>query len=143
MEKKEKKQVNAGAAQVAQVINPTNEALQLQKEIERKEQELQRCLDELNRKKELSEPLTRVSHIEAKIVIEALVRTVAAFLWVCLKNKDIDSVIRIATFFSKRVADAMVKVLVHSKKIRRICNERKAQKTSAICTPSTCQLLLE
>ncbi len=63
MEKKEKKQVNAGATQVAQVLNPTNEALQLQKEIERKEQELQRCLDELNRKKELSE--RRIKFIDA------------------------------------------------------------------------------
>ena len=63
MEKNEKNKAQATSAEVATVKNEKSNALDLQKDIERKTQELQKCLADLTRKKSLSD--NRSKFIEA------------------------------------------------------------------------------
>jgi len=55
MEKNDKKQAQATSAEVATVKSEKVNELELQKDIERKTQELQKCLADLTRKKTLSD----------------------------------------------------------------------------------------
>lgn len=63
MEKNEKNKAQATSAEVATVKNEQPNALEIQKDIERKTKELQKCLEDLTRKKSLSD--NRTKFIEA------------------------------------------------------------------------------
>ena len=63
MEKNEKNKAQATSAEVAKGQNEQPNALEIQKDIERKTKELQKCLADLTRKKSLSD--NRTKFIEA------------------------------------------------------------------------------
>ena len=63
MEKNEKNKAQATSAEVATVKNEQPNALEIQKDIEHKTKELQKCLADLTRKKSLSD--NRTKFIEA------------------------------------------------------------------------------
>ena len=63
MEKNEKNKAQATSAEVVTVKNEQPNAIEIQKDIERKTKELQKCLEDLTRKKSLSD--NRTKFIEA------------------------------------------------------------------------------